>query len=153
MPRVCANGVHFHVEVAGSGEPLVLLHGFTGSAESWTTTADLLAASFRTLAIDLIGHGGSDAPLDVARYGFDRALGDLAEIAAQLGFGSASWLGYSMGGRLALALALRFPERVTRLILESTSPGIADPAERALRRRRRRSAGGEDRRARRRGFR
>jgi 2-succinyl-6-hydroxy-2,4-cyclohexadiene-1-carboxylate synthase len=134
MPRVRANGVRFNVEAAGSGDPLIVLHGFTGSAKSWSPIVASLSGSFHTIAVDLIGHGDSDAPADVARYGFALVLDDLAEIATRLGIQRASWLGYSMGGRLALGLALRHPERVSALVLESTSPGIADPAERAQRR-------------------
>jgi 2-succinyl-6-hydroxy-2,4-cyclohexadiene-1-carboxylate synthase len=134
MKRVHANGLAFEVNELGRGDPLVLLHGFTGCGESWWPVIDTLAATFRTITIDLIGHGGSASPPTPDRYGFDLALGDLAAIAAQLGIAQAAWLGYSMGGRLALGLALRHPELVSSLILVSATPGIADAAERAARR-------------------
>ncbi len=87
----------------------------------------------RVIAIDLIGHGASSAPQDQSRYGFERALDDLAEVMHQLGLARAAWLGYSMGGRLALGLALCHPNRVSSLILESATPGIQDEGERLQR--------------------
>jgi len=130
-----ANGLKFHVESQGSGEPLVLLHGFTGRTDCWSEITECLAKSHDTIAIDLVGHGASDIPADSSRYDFNLALDDLAEICCKLEFARASWLGYSMGGRLALGLALRHPWLVTSLILESASPGIKDANERGARRR------------------
>jgi 2-succinyl-6-hydroxy-2,4-cyclohexadiene-1-carboxylate synthase len=83
---------------------------------------------------DLLGHGRSDAPSDPRRYALERQAEDLIALLDRLGMERIDLLGYSMGGRLALRLALAAPERVGALILESTSPGIADPAERATRR-------------------
>ena len=89
MTRVRANGVDFHVEDHGSGEPLVLLHGFTGSVASWSSVSHDLAKLHRVVAIDIIGHGGSSAPEDPPRYAFEQALHDLAEVTAQLGIRAA----------------------------------------------------------------
>lgn len=124
MPTVRVSDVDFHVEDYGTGRPLVLLHGFTGSSASWTAIGDEFAGRYRVIAIDLIGHGATSAPVDPARYAFDRALDDLIAIADQLSVARASWLGYSMGGRLALGVALRYPRRVSSLILESATAGI-----------------------------
>jgi 2-succinyl-6-hydroxy-2,4-cyclohexadiene-1-carboxylate synthase len=126
----------FHVTRtdAGTGEPLVLLHGFTGSTASWSPIVERIGREHDMLAIDLIGHGASAAPIDIDRYAFDAALNDLAAITGHLGMDRAIWFGYSLGGRLALGLALRYPNLVAKLILESATPGIADAAERAARR-------------------
>ena len=97
---------------------LVLLHGFTQTGASWDGVVGELAGRYRALAPDL-GAGPWEAELD--------RLEALAPAAFALA-------GYSMGGRLALALALRAPERVRRLVLVSSSPGVADPGERAARR-------------------
>jgi 2-succinyl-6-hydroxy-2,4-cyclohexadiene-1-carboxylate synthase len=135
MSSVVSNGVRFHFTDRGHGNPLVLLHGFTGSSASWWPVIDQLAARHRVIAVDLIGHGRPEAPAEAARYAFDLALDDLAAIADHLGIVPATWLGYSMGGRLALGLALRHPEVVSALILESATAGIADPQECAARHR------------------
>ena len=133
MGVVRANGVDFHVEETGNGPPLVLLHGFTGSAASWAPLGRDLARDHRVIVIDLIGHGASSAPADPSRYAFEQALRDLAEVTAELGITRASWLGYSMGGRLALGMALDYPDRVSALILVSATAGIHDEHERLQR--------------------
>ena len=126
MPTIRVDGIDFHVEEFGGGPPLFLLHGFTGSSASWAPIGDDFTRRHRVIAIDLIGHGATSAPADPSRYAFERALDDLVEIADQFGVARASWLGYSMGGRLALGLALRYPLRVSALILESATAGIQD---------------------------
>ena len=118
-----------HAEVTGSGPPLVLLHGFTGSIASWEPALALLAARHRVVAIDLPGHGGSPVP----DGGLPRVAHQLVGTLDRLGIERASWLGYSLGGRAALHVALAHPDRVDRLVLESTSPGLADAAARTTR--------------------
>jgi 2-succinyl-6-hydroxy-2,4-cyclohexadiene-1-carboxylate synthase len=133
MRRIAVNGVHLGVGTAGSGPALLLLHGFTGSASTWTRHLDAWRG-FTTIAVDLLGHGNSDCPADPRRYGFEHAVADLLGILDRLGVVQAAVLGYSMGGRLALHLALHCardaPGRVSALVLESTSPGIDDTSER-----------------------
>ena len=127
------DGLRLHVERAGHGPPVMLLHGFTGATETWEPLAAALRDRFTTIAVDLPGHGSSGAPADPARYRLDRVADDLARVLDVLGISAAIVLGYSMGGRTALRFALRHPERVTALVLESTSPGIEDPRERDAR--------------------
>ncbi len=121
------------VEEAGSGRPLVLLHGFTGSGASWAGHLGVLAARFRVIVPDLPGHGRS-ASVDPVRMTVERTADDLALVLEQLNASPAAVLGYSMGARIALRLAVAHPEDVSRLVLESPSAGIADPAVRAERR-------------------
>ncbi len=134
MSRVAVNGVHYHVDRRGSGPALLLLHGFTGSIVTWADLAPRLADRFDTVAVDLLGHGASDAPPDPARYRMERCVADLVALLDALDLPRAAVLGYSMGGRVALHLALAAPARVGALVLESASPGILDAAERAARR-------------------
>jgi 2-succinyl-6-hydroxy-2,4-cyclohexadiene-1-carboxylate synthase len=110
----------------GSGDAVVLLHGFTQTQRSWGPLAGQLAANHEVITMDAPGHG--DAADWVA------GLWEGAEGMAHAG-GQATYVGYSMGGRFALHLALLHPELVTRLVLISTSAGIEDPDERAARRR------------------
>ena len=134
MPFILSHGIEFHVVDRGSGAPLLLLHGFTGNSASWSRLSDELASRHRVIAIDLIGSGATSAPRDPSRYEFEQVVDDLAEIAYQLDLGRPTWLGYSMGGRLALGLALRHPDQVSALILESATPGIQNEEERLQRR-------------------
>lgn len=121
-----SDGLRFHVARAGSGPPVILLHGFTGSTETWTELQASLADRFTTIAVDITGHGLSDAPADPARYSLKRFARDLTEILDALDIPRAAVVGYSMGGRAALRFTLQHPERVAGLMLESTSPGISD---------------------------
>ena len=132
-----------HVEVSGTGPPLVLLHGFTGSSATWAPLRARLDERVTTIAIDLPGHGRSPAPAAsgppaagsrAEHDAFDALAAALVRVLDERRIATASWLGYSMGGRVALQVALRRPDRVARLVLESASPGIDDPGDRARRR-------------------
>jgi 2-succinyl-6-hydroxy-2,4-cyclohexadiene-1-carboxylate synthase len=129
------NVERFGARSAGAGTPpLVLLHGFTGNAETWAAFADSIGKARPLVAIDLPGHGGSACPADPAAYGAERTVEAILAVLERLDVGPFALLGYSLGGRVALHLALAAPERLVSLILESASPGIVDPAERAARR-------------------
>jgi 2-succinyl-6-hydroxy-2,4-cyclohexadiene-1-carboxylate synthase len=137
---VHVNGVRLGIEQRGetrkSDQTLVLLHGFTGSAAGWRHHMDLLADyGLRIIALDLPGHGQSDAPKDAKRYSIEHCQKDIVAALQELGVhkGQATILGYSMGGRIALYTA--FSGFFRALILESASPGLKDPAEREERRR------------------
>ncbi len=133
MPHHDVDGLAFHVDRYGMGPPVVLLHGFTGSRETWKPLVRALDAEFTTLSVDLVGHGRSGSPAAVDRYRMNRAVDDLAALLHRLGFERATWLGYSLGGRVALQVAVRHPEVVSALVLEGATPGLADPEERAAR--------------------
>ena len=127
------NGLDFYIEREGSGPPLLLLHGFTGSLRTWDELRPRLLRSAQVVVVDLIGHGRSAAPTDHGRYTLEWSARDLAALLDSLEMDAVDLLGYSMGGRVALHFAVEAPERVRRLVLESASPGIADDAERGQR--------------------
>lgn len=104
---------------------LVLVHGFTQTAVSWRPVAERLAPRFELVAPELPGHGAAAG----VRLGFRAAAAALGDAGGQ-----ATYVGYSMGGRLCLQLALERPELVRELVLVGASPGLEDPAERAARR-------------------
>lgn len=107
---------------------LVLLHGFTHTGTSWSRVTSALGERYRPLAPDLRGHG---AESDRRPVSLPAVIDDVATGAPTPQFALA---GYSMGGRIALHVALAHPARVTRLVLVGASPGLGDPAERARRR-------------------
>ncbi|RYM06318.1 2-succinyl-6-hydroxy-2,4-cyclohexadiene-1-carboxylate synthase [Sporolactobacillus sp. THM7-7] len=127
-------GIGYHIRVKGNGEPVLLLHGFTGSLSTWRFLESRLGKHFRLIMIDLIGHGETDHPGDPRRYTMTETVNDLAELLNELHLEKVHVLGYSMGGRVALSFACLYPERVQSLILESSSPGISDAAARRARR-------------------
>lgn len=123
---VVSDGVKYCVRTSGTGKILLMLHGFTGSGRVWE---GFDFPGFQIRAVDLLGHGGTDAPTDPTRCRIDSAAADLAEILDKPAFA----LGYSMGGRLALYFALHYPDKVCGLILESASAGLASAQERTAR--------------------
>jgi 2-succinyl-6-hydroxy-2,4-cyclohexadiene-1-carboxylate synthase len=128
------NDVPYYVEICGQGDPLLLLHGFTGSSEMWKPFISDWKNHFQMVMVDLIGHGKTACPVDVERYNIERVALDLITLLDQLRIKKAHVLGYSMGGRLALTLAVKHPTYVQTLILESSSPGLKTEEERAMRR-------------------
>ena len=134
------NGIRMNAEILeprGSqpDQTLVMLHGFTGSASAWdshlTTFAD---AGLRVIALDMLGHGFSDAPPSPDRYTIELCSWDIVAALEMLGIasGEAVLVGYSMGGRIALYTA--FSGFFRGLVLESASPGLATDTERVERR-------------------
>lgn len=135
MPTTTVNAVAYYYEVdeplrEGMLQPptLVLLHGFTGSAATWAPYQPIFATNYRTIVVDLLGHGQTEAPADPARYSMEQSANDLAGLLTTMVPGPVNLLGYSMGGRLALYFAVHYPYLVQSLILESASPGLADDA-------------------------
>lgn len=138
------NGITYYVEIDEPSEPdahddvreqpvpLLLLHGFTGSANSWQSIRPMLA-SRRVIRVDLIGHARTSAPADPQRYRMERAVDDLTALLDRLAIDRVDLLGYSMGARLALHIGLAAPQRLRRLVLEGGTYGIASPEERAQR--------------------
>ena len=137
--NVNVRGVRYHAWIEGdvAVEPAtLLLHGFTGSGLDWEPLVPRVRALGRaTVAIDLPGHGRSDIADDPTRYTMSETVDDLGAILSELGIESADWIGYSMGGRVALHAALTLRDRVRSLILESASAGIQDAVARHRRRR------------------
>ena len=106
---------------------VILLHGFTHTGRSWDPVIAAVGERYRPVAPDIRGHGTAS---DREPVTLDAVLEDLSGLVP----GRFTLAGYSMGGRIALHLALALPERVERLVLIGASPGIADPSGRAARR-------------------
>jgi 2-succinyl-6-hydroxy-2,4-cyclohexadiene-1-carboxylate synthase len=111
---------------SGVGARLVLVHGFTQTGRCWGPVADDLSRDHELVLIDAPGHGRSST--------VRATLEDGAHLIGEAG-GRGTYIGYSMGGRFTLRLALDRPDRVERLVLIGASPGIESSAERARRRR------------------
>jgi 2-succinyl-6-hydroxy-2,4-cyclohexadiene-1-carboxylate synthase len=114
-----------HAERSGSGPPVVLVHGFTQTRRCWGPEAEALADGHEVIRVDAPGHGRSAGHMAGLRTG-GRLIADQG--------GEATYLGYSMGARFCLHVALTNPELVRGLVLVSGTAGIDDPGERAARR-------------------
>ena len=123
--------IHINRYNKDAEEKIVFLHGFTGSLQSWDEMIQHLPKTFDILTIDLIGHGATSKPKNSGRYKVEEQIADLHTLFKQLNWSNFTLVGYSMGGRLALAYASHYA--VKRLILESSSPGLSDKEERLKR--------------------
>jgi pimeloyl-ACP methyl ester carboxylesterase len=126
--RVATESGSYAAIEAGTGPPVVMLHGLGGNKASFLPTIAALAPSFRTIAVDLLGFGDSDKPLG-ASYGPEFQARGVARLLDALGLEGAHLIGHSMGGRVALELGFREPARTHGLVLMT-------PAMAWLRRRR-----------------
>lgn len=127
--------IHYHFETCGEGYPLMALHGFTGNGTTWIPFCEVWGQHSRLIMPDIIGHGQTDSPKEISRYNIIAAAKDLSALLDKMGIAKVDLLGYSMGGRLAITFAILFPERVRKLVLESSTAGLE---EEHLRRERRR---------------
>lgn len=120
---------------SGDGPPLVLLHGFSGSAHDFAAHIPALAADRRVLAIDHRGHGRSSKSLDEATYTVDHIVDDVIDWLTHTVDGPVDLLGHSMGGRVALRVALARRDLLRSLILMDTTAwrfGVDDPDTAAM---------------------
>jgi 2-succinyl-6-hydroxy-2,4-cyclohexadiene-1-carboxylate synthase len=113
--------------------PLLLLHGWMGNCDDYTEIIQVLRSRYYCIAIDLPGHGKTEVVGSDGGYGFINTVSGIVQLLDSLRIDRCSIAGYSFGGRLALYLALEFPDRFDNVILESTSPGLATEIERQAR--------------------
>jgi pimeloyl-ACP methyl ester carboxylesterase len=116
--RVAVPGGILAYTAAGSGDPLLLIHGLGGSRRTWRHIIEPLAATHRVIAPDLPGHGDSDAP--AGDYSLGAHAAALRDLLVALGHPSATVAGHSLGGGVGMQFAYQFPERTSRLILISS---------------------------------
>lgn len=122
MPTVSVDGLRMYYELAGAGPPLVLIAGLGLDLSECGQLIDALSAHYRVLAFDNRGAGRTDKPDEP--YTIEQMAGDTAGLMQALGIERAHVVGMSLGGRIALDLALEHPSRVRSLILVSTSARV-----------------------------
>jgi len=121
MPHAHANGISIHYEERGQGFPIVLVHGYTGNLRNWVFQIPILAQAYRTVSLDLRGHGLTDRLPEAEDYSLERMAEDLYGLLQTLGIGECYLCGHSMGGMVAQEFILAHPEMVRALILVDTS--------------------------------
>ena len=134
MPIKSIRGTKYYYKEQGSGTPLVLLHGFTGSGQNWEPFLTDFSRRFRVIVPDILGHGRSASPADPNRHQMAEVAADIIALLHELVNEPVHLLGFSMGGRLGLYTAVHFPHLIKSLILESSSPGLQTETEREARR-------------------
>lgn len=111
------------LEWSETGVPLLLLHGFGNDAHVWDDFAPVVAPYYRTLALDLRGHGDSDRHAEL-RYHHDAVADDLEAVTVALGIDRFVLVGHSFGGRAAMCFAGRHPERLAGLVIVDAGPDL-----------------------------
>lgn len=138
--RLCVErGLRYHFRLWGSqrvqAPAAVFLHGFAGSSHDWERFGEAVdRLGLRAMAIDLPGHGDTESPADPARFTVEETARDLNALLELTGIAEAHWVGYSMGGRIALYTAATYPGRARSVLAESASPGLEAEPDRAARR-------------------
>lgn len=128
-------GIRFSIIGNPALPKIVFLHGFLGSGRDWETFVRKLEDRFCSILVDLPGHGEARIPEDENPDGFFmRTVDALAAKLRTMTGGQQFLVGYSMGGRVGLALTLRYPELFTGAMIVSASPGLITEEERAARR-------------------
>jgi pimeloyl-ACP methyl ester carboxylesterase len=112
------HGHRVRYRIAGSGPALLLVHGITGSSLTWDTVIGRLASERTVIAPDLLGHGESAKPR--GDYSLGAYASGLRDLLALLGHDSATVVGHSLGGGVAMQFAYQFPERIERMVLVSS---------------------------------
>ncbi len=129
------NNYKFHYSLINNpNKPVILfLHGFMGNINEFDEAIKILAEEFSFLTIDLPGHGKTQVMGGDEYYTMANTANAVINLIDELKIQQCFLVGYSMGGRLALYLTLHFPERFTKVVLESASPGLATEIERLAR--------------------
>jgi pimeloyl-ACP methyl ester carboxylesterase len=116
---VTVDGRQVNVVELGSGSPIVFIHGLSGSWQNWLEQVPVFARDHRVITFDLPGFGGSEMPAEkISISGYGRFVNTLLD---ELGVDSAAVVGNSMGGFIGIELAIRFPQRVERMVLVSAA--------------------------------
>ena len=113
------NSINLYYETHGVGRPMILLHGGLGSSEMFGPTLPALAEHHQVIAVDLQGHGRTadiDRPIDIKIM-----ADDIAALIDHLGLEKPDIVGYSLGGGVALFTAVKYPEKVGKLVSASAN--------------------------------
>ena len=125
-----SDGVRLYAEATGSGPPILFIHEFAADHRTWARQVEALSGEFQCITYDARGYPPSEVPKEQERYSYIRQADDAIDVLAAFGVGKAHIVGLSMGGFCALQLGIRYPGRVSSLLVSSAGSG-ANPAGRA----------------------
>lgn len=133
MPTLSFGDINLYYEIHGSGPPFFLHHGLTSSCQAWYEHLPWLTKNHQVIVHDARGHGLTTAPVGDDRYSWEIMCDDLNRLVEHLGIEQAIVGGLSMGSGVALNFALKYPQKVSALILsDNAGTGIAQPATEEL---------------------
>jgi 2-succinyl-6-hydroxy-2,4-cyclohexadiene-1-carboxylate synthase len=124
MPTATVNGINIHYRETGEGFPVVFVHGYTGNSRNWALTVPSVRGTFRTISVDLRGHGLSGRSASEDEYSLDLMASDVYEVLRGIGVSECVLVGHSMGGMVSQILTLKNPEFVRALVLVDTAAEV-----------------------------
>jgi pimeloyl-ACP methyl ester carboxylesterase len=124
MPQRNVNGIDINYRETGEGFPIVFVHGYTGNSRNWALTVPALREEFRTISVDLRGHGLSGRPESEDEYSLEVMASDLYGLLRALDIEECVLVGHSMGGMVSQVLVLEHPEVVRALVLVDTAAEV-----------------------------
>lgn len=130
MAFITREGVRIYYEDHGSGEAVLLTHGYSATSKMWLGQIHSWSERYRVIAWDMRGHGRSDSPDDPSLYSEEDTVDDMAAILDECGVKRAVIGGLSLGGYMSLAFNLKYGERVRGLMLFDTGPGYKNDVAR-----------------------
>lgn len=113
-----------HFRILGDGEPLIVMHGVFGSSDNWQSVGKELAEQHKVYLVDMRNHGKSPHS---EQFDYDVMAQDIIELMDDEGLDRAAILGHSMGGKVAMSLAMTYPSRVSRLVVVDIAPKSYPP--------------------------
>jgi len=119
--KITANGIEMNYEIKGEGKNLVLIHGYSDNLNMWYNQVPEFSKHYQVLSYDARGFGKSE--ISKGPYSMDLYADDLYALLKALNIDSACLVGYSMGGRIGLTLALKYPDMVTGLVFANSGVG------------------------------
>ncbi|MFC1914126.1 alpha/beta fold hydrolase [Chloroflexota bacterium] len=123
MPIFNNNGVNLNYEVSGQGRAIVCVHGYTGSSQDWAEQMSALSPNYRVVALDLRGHGRSEAPSNAEQYSVPIFADDVLALLRALDIDKCCLMVHSLGGLIALQFALEHADMISALVLVGTGSG------------------------------
>jgi len=131
--KIKANGISVNYQIKGKGANLVLIHGAGDNLNMWYHQLPVFSKSYRVITYDIRGSGKTESPK--GEYSISLFAEDAYQLMKAIKVEGAYFLGYSLGGRIALELALDHPDLVKALVLANSSVGLAPPSPESLERR------------------
>ena len=128
---VKVNGIELHYDVQGSGDPLILLHGFGMCGAKWGPIAKELAKSYRVITVDARGHGRSTNPSN--KFSHPQAAEDIRALMDSLNIRQARAIGFSSGGMTLLHLATKYPDRLSKMVVIGATTHFGEQARSMIR--------------------
>jgi len=126
MPKATINNISLDYSIQGTGSAILLLHGLGSTKKDWDAQIPVFSQNYKTVAVDLRGHGNSTIPSSKDKYGVSFMSEDVKHLLDVLEIQKATLIGFSMGGAVAFEFAATYPDSLDKLIIVNSGPDFND---------------------------